>query len=99
MCIGTLFAPIGMISNMMFQSIGKSKIASFLAFMRNGIFYIPVLAILPIFIGFRGIQSAQMISDIITACASLPFTLKFFRELPHADMMTELDDRYYKGHL
>lgn len=97
MCIGTLFAPIGMISNMMFQSIGKSKTASFLAFMRNGIFYIPVLAILPIFIGFRGIQSAQMISDIITACASLPFTLKFFRELPHADMMTELDDRYYKA--
>lgn len=39
MCIGTLFAPIGMISNMMFQSIGKSKIASFLAFMRNGILY------------------------------------------------------------
>ena len=79
---------------MMFQSVGRSREASFLATLRSGLFYIPILLILPRFLGLLGIQSAQMWSDILTTCVSLPFVVRFFREIPGDDMESEIDISY-----
>ena len=69
------------ISSMMLQSIGKSFMASFLASSRQGLFFIPLILILPNIIGFVGIQICQPISDICTFIMSIPFTLIAIKEL------------------
>ena len=79
---------------MMFQSVGRSREASFLATLRSGLFYVPLLIILPPFLGILGIQSAQMWSDILTTAVCVPFVIRFFREIPAEDQETEIDRRY-----
>ena len=94
MCIGAVFIPLGTLFNMMFQSIGKSGIATLAAMMRSGLFYIPLILILPLFLGYFGIQSAQMWADILTAISAIPFLIHFFRKLPKEDQETEMDRTY-----
>ena len=79
---------------MMFQAVGRSREASFLATLRSGLFYIPLLIVLPRFFGIFGIQSAQMWSDIFTAGVCIPFVIRFLREIPRGDQETEIDFAY-----
>lgn len=73
--------PISFIGNMLFQSIGKSGRALFLSCLRNGICYVPTLLILVPIWGLTGIQCAQPIADVLTACITLPFFLSFISHL------------------
>lgn len=91
MCIAVMIQPLSIITNMLFQSVGKSKNASILATLRSGTCYIPVLVILPYFIGFAGIQSAQMIADMLASLISIPFLVRFMREIPAKDELTDMD--------
>lgn len=93
-CIAIVFQPIGVITNMLFQSIGKSRTASFTAALRSGLYYIPALMVLPLFFGITGIESAQMCADLLTAATCLPFVAAFFRTLPRADEPAPIDERY-----
>jgi putative MATE family efflux protein len=93
-CIALIASPLSVVSNMMFQSIGESAIASFLAALRSGIYYIPILFILSRLLGILGIQSAQMVADILTTLTCIPFLVKFFRELPKKNMHVKMDDDY-----
>ena len=93
-CVAVVMQPFTVTSNMMFQSIGRSKEASFLALLRNGLYYIPLLMILPLFMGLTGIQSAQMFADILTMLTSIPFVVKFMRETPDEDLTSEIDRLY-----
>ena len=93
-CVAVVTQPFTVTSNMMFQSIGRSKEASFLALLRSGLYYIPLLMILPLFLGLTGIQSAQMFADMLTSLTSLPFVVKFMRETPAEDLPTEIDKLY-----
>ena len=95
-CVAVLFQPFSVTVNMLFQSIGKSREASFLATLRSGLFYVPILLILPRFIGLAGIQSAQMWSDILTVAVCVPFLARFLRETPAEDVETEIDRVYLK---
>lgn len=90
-CVAAFFQPFSVTSNMMFQAVGRSREASFLATLRSGLFYIPLLIILPRFMGILGIQSAQMWSDIFTAVVCIPFVVRFFSEIPREDQVTEVD--------
>ncbi len=56
-----------MMSNMLAQSIGYSYRAALMAMSKQGIFFIPVLLILPQFLGATAIQIAQPIADCM-AC-------------------------------
>lgn len=93
-CIALLFQPLGVVSNMFFQSTGEARTASFLASLRTGLCYIPMILILPRFMGIRGIESAQLVSDILTFLICLPFDIRFFRKLPRKDERTAEDERY-----
>ena len=79
--IAAFFQPMSVCTNMMFQSIGEARIATFLSTLRSGLYYVPILLILPRFLGLLGIQSAVLWSDMLTALTSLPFALRFFRKL------------------
>ncbi len=94
MCVAVILQPVSVSANMMFQSIGKSRTASFLSALRSGLYYIPLLLLLPRFIGIAGIQSAQMFSDILTLLTTVPFLVRFFRELPREDRRAVIDEMY-----
>ena len=94
MCIAVVIQPVSVVANMLFQSIGKAGVSSFLSSLRSGLCYIPCLIILPLFLGFTGIQCSQMCADILSALISVPFLIGFFKGLPGEDMHTEQDDKY-----
>ncbi len=58
-------------NNMMTQTMGKTFYASLLASARQGLFFIPILLILPLFLGLTGIQMAQAAADVFTMLLSL----------------------------
>lgn len=62
-------------SNMLLQSIGKARSALLLASLRSGIFFIPLILILPACLGLTGIEIAQPLADILSAVVSLPVVL------------------------
>ena len=94
MCIAVVVQPISVVGNMLFQSIGEARKASILSMLRSGLCYIPLLIVLPLFMGFLGIQCSQMCADILSALISIPFLLKFFSGLPKEDKHTEQDEKY-----
>lgn len=65
--------------NMTFQSIGSKAKAVFLSCCRQGIFFIPLVLILPYFFKLSGIEAVQAASDFCTFLISLPFVFTFLR--------------------
>lgn len=82
LCASLVVLPTVMIGNMTFQSIGKSGRAFFLALTQNGLFFIPLVLLLPKFMGIYGIEAAQPIAYVIAAVVTVPFVLVFMRSLP-----------------
>ena len=80
-CVSALFQPLSVPINMMFQSIGKSGRALFLSALRTGLCFIPLIEILPLYLGLTGIEIAQPVSDITAAMISVPFAVSFLRQL------------------
>lgn len=85
-CVALIFLPTVMTANMTFQSIGKTGRAFFLACTQNGLFFIPLVLILPKLIGVSGIELAQPISYIIAAIIAVPFLLSFLKNLKKEDI-------------
>ncbi len=67
--------------NMMLQSIGKAAKASLVAAARQGIFFIPLIWILPAFFGLLGVQMCQTWSDACSFLLSLPLGVSVLREM------------------
>ena len=80
-CVAMCLMPTIMAANMTFQSVGMSGKAFFLACAQNGLFFIPLIIILPRFFGITGIEIAQPISFAIAAIVSIPFLIRFYKEL------------------
>ena len=72
-------------SNMMTQSIGYGFRASVLAVARQGLFLIPVLLILPRFMGLWGVLIAQPAADVLTVILSTVVVTQILRELKDLD--------------
>lgn len=82
--IGLWFLPISVSCNMLYQSIRKAAMASFMAIMRSGAVLIPVLLIASGF-GLDGIIMAQPISDMLTGIICFPFFLLFLKKTPSTE--------------
>lgn len=80
-CLAMFLQPVMVASNMLFQSIGKAGRATFLSCCRQGIFFLPLILLLPQVWGLVGIEVCQPIADVLTFCVSAPFLLSFLREL------------------
>ena len=68
-------------NNMMTQTMGKTFYASLLASARQGLFFIPILLILPRILGLIGIQSAQAAADLFAFLLSVVLHRKVTAEL------------------
>lgn len=79
--IALFFQPLSVCANMMFQSIGKNKIATFLSMLRSGLYFIPALLILSKVYGLFGIEIAQTIADILAFVTAIPFVVIFLKQL------------------
>jgi len=82
LCGSMLFLPTVMVGNMTFQSVGESGKAFLLACCQNGLFFIPMILVLPPLLGVRGIEMAQPIAYVISACIAAPLIIRFIRKLP-----------------
>jgi len=68
--------------NMLFQSLGLAGRAAFLSVLRNGLFFLPVILVLPPLLGLRGLAWAQPVADLLALAVSVPFAVRFFSRDP-----------------
>ena len=69
------------ITNMMLQSIGKGVKASITASARSGIFFIPLILILPRIFGLLGVEMTQAVADILSVSISIPLAAMELRKM------------------
>lgn len=81
--IGLLFLPFSVNANMLFQSIRKTKQASFLALLRSGLAFIPIIVLFSRLFGLNGILVSQPLADVISGLISIPFILYFIYKTPN----------------
>lgn len=78
-CVSLPLAAVLVFANMLFQSLGRSWRASLLALCRQGMFFIPLVYLLPMHFGLLGLEMTQMCSDLIAFLVSAAFLLHYFR--------------------
>jgi Na+-driven multidrug efflux pump len=72
-----------MMSNMLMQTIRKPWRANILASARKGLFFIPLIIFLPIYLGLSGVEMCQAVSDILSLIITVPIIFFAFREMKH----------------
>ncbi len=76
--------PLGawvIISNMMLQTIRKPVRATLLSSARQGLFFIPLIMILPRFWELQGVEMCQAVSDFLSFLLAIPLTYSVLREM------------------
>ena len=73
--------PLSVSGNMLFQSTGQARSATFLASCRQGIFFLPLAFVLPNIWGLTGVELIQPMADILSVLVSVPLVLSFFRRM------------------
>lgn len=71
--------------NMLLQSIGKAFRASLVSAARQGLFFLPLIWILPYVIGLLGVQITQPIADGLSFMLSIPLGVGVLKELKESD--------------
>ncbi len=66
---------------MALQCTGHTKQAAFLSTLRQGLFFVPVVLILPLFTGLLGVQLAQPVCDFLALLVSVPYFVMFIKKL------------------
>jgi Na+-driven multidrug efflux pump len=92
MRIDLMFLPIvgyQIIASNYFQAVGKAKISIFLSFLRQVIVLIPIILVLPKFLGLDGLWLSQPIADIV---ATLLTSLFLFREIKQIDHLEKFEE-------
>lgn len=69
-------------TNMLMQSTGKSLQATFLACNRQGIYFLPLIVILPLLFGLLGVEITQACADALSFLTAIPYAIWFFKKLP-----------------
>ncbi len=69
------------VSNMMLQTIRKSIPAVVLASARQGLFFIPLIFLLPSAFGLLGVEVCQPVSDLLSFVLAVPLTTRVLREM------------------
>ena len=70
-----------LMSNMMMQTCRKTFRANLLAASRQGLFFIPLIFILPHYLGLTGVEICQACGDFITLLLTAPIMFFAFREM------------------
>lgn len=68
-------------TGMLFQNIRMTIPATLLSISRNGLFFLPAILLLPMWLGLQGVQMAQAVADVLTFLLSVPYALWINRKL------------------
>lgn len=79
--LSLLLAPLLVTSSMMHQGLGFAWRATLLSCLRNGICFIPLIALLPSLFGLTGVEIAQTAADALSFLITLPFSYYFLKML------------------
>lgn len=82
--IGMMFMPFSVPVNMLYQSIQKPAISSFLSLVRSGLITIPMLLICVPVLELTGVQISQPCADMVAGLISIPFIIHFLKKHPNA---------------
>lgn len=74
-----------------YQTIGGSKYGLFLPVIRQGLFYIPFILILPKFLGVMGIYFSQPAADVLTILVCL-LSIRPMKRLATKNMAERADN-------
>lgn len=88
-CISFPFFSVIVMGNMITQNLGMVGRATFLATARQGIFFIPLVIVLPFFFGIEGLSLVQMTADLLTALCAIPmavYVIKFLSSQKENDL-------------
>lgn len=69
------------LNNMLFQTCKKTVPASVLASARQGLFFIPAVLILPLFMGLTGLEVSQAVSDVLSFTLAVILNVKLMKKL------------------
>jgi Na+-driven multidrug efflux pump len=76
-----MFFGFQVVYSTLFLALGKGKEGVILSIARNGIFFIPVILILPHLWGLNGVIYAQVVADILTVLLTGVFVVKLNKEI------------------
>ena len=79
-CLAFPLVGVSTVTNMMYQTTRKTLVATLLSMGRQGIFFIPTIMILPLFIGLQGVEMTQAIADAMTFLLALPFAFQEIKD-------------------
>lgn len=69
------------INNMMLQTVGENGRASILAMARQGLFFVPLILLLPRLFEFVGVMTAQPLSDACAFLIAIPLSVGFLQKM------------------
>jgi putative MATE family efflux protein len=70
-----------------YQTIGASQYGLFLSIIRQGLFYVPFILLLPGWLGIRGIYWSQPLADVLTMIVCL-LSIKSMKRIASTNMQT-----------
>ena len=68
-------------TNMTLQTSGRAFSANFLSAARNGIYFIPLILLLPRFLGILGVEICQAVADVLSCATAIPLAWYYFKTL------------------
>ena len=80
-CAVAPLVPVNVIGNMTYQVLGRTTIATLLASTRQGLFFLPMILLLPPTFGLIGLQSAQPLAEVGSFLICGWFVLRFRHEV------------------
>lgn len=83
-CVVMPLLTLGIACNMTFQAVGQSVKATVFASLRQGIFFLPFIWVLPRLFGIYGMEAAQPAADAATFLVCVPVIWKFIKDLKKA---------------
>lgn len=69
------------VTNMTLQTSGRTVPANIIASSRNGIFFIPLILILPSFLGIKGVEMCQAVADVFSFAVAAILMYNYFKSL------------------
>ncbi|MGN0655340.1 MAG: MATE family efflux transporter [Ruminiclostridium sp.] len=80
-CAGFLFHGFIIMTNMFMQNLGKTFSASLLAMSRQGLFFIPLILIMPAIFGYNGFLISQPLADLLSFLLTVFIAVPTLRQL------------------
>ena len=80
-CIAFPLVGLFTATGMLFQNIRMTVPATLLSICRNGLFFLPAILLLPLWLGLLGVEMAQAVADALTFALAVPYALWINRKL------------------